>query len=50
MPQGELVALCERACCALIEVAVADASLWSEIKRRITERPADSACDPGTSA
>lgn len=49
MPQHDLVALCERACYALMEVAVADPSLWSEIKRRITQRPADSACDTGTS-
>lgn len=50
MPQDQLVAPCERACYALIEVAVADPSLWSEFKRRITERPAHSACDPSTSA
>jgi hypothetical protein len=43
MPQDELVALCERACYAVIEAAVAAPSLWSEIRRRISERSADSA-------
>ncbi|HWG28526.1 TetR/AcrR family transcriptional regulator [Actinospica sp.] len=42
MPQEEVVTLCERACYVVIEVAVADPALWSEIQRRVTRRPADS--------
>lgn len=41
LPQQDVVALCERACYAVIEVAVADPVLWSEIRRRVTQRPAD---------
>lgn len=41
MTRDELVAMCERACYALVEVAVADPSLWSEIELRIRRRPAD---------
>ena len=42
MSQEDLVALCERSCYALIEIAIADPALWSEIRRRVTQRPADS--------
>jgi AcrR family transcriptional regulator len=42
MSQEELVTLCERACYVVIEVAVADPALWSEIQRRVTQRPAGS--------
>lgn len=42
MPQDELVALCERACYAVLEIAVADPALWSEIQGRISLRPSES--------
>jgi AcrR family transcriptional regulator len=41
MSRGELVDLCERACYAVVEVAVADPGRWAEIERRAGQRPAE---------
>jgi AcrR family transcriptional regulator len=41
MSQEELVDLCERACYAVVEAAVADPARWAEIEVRVRQRPGD---------
>lgn len=40
MTQQEVVDLCERACYAVVEAAIADPERWTDIERRLRQRPA----------